>query len=157
MRVNPRVATPDGPEGILHTATYAHITLKAVNQHDTGNTTQPTTPATTTMPDTATDSPTELYIACPECVSFYATDSPNDNTGTIKNHNERSHDDDTVARVLNARDTDDLREFLETVRERAPGNEYDQLIRRMHKGNAAFSCTAKTFREAVPKEDQRIY
>jgi hypothetical protein len=95
-----------------------------------------------------------LYVACPGCVSFSAVESRDGGRSIAKSHNG-SHDDD-IATTINVRDESELREFVQEVKEHAPGDEYRNFVRRLSKGNSAFFCSARMFREVVPDEDRFI-
>lgn len=95
-----------------------------------------------------------LYVACPGCVSFSSAKSRGDGMGIASSHNSSSHTNESVATTINVRDEDELREFVQRVKERAPGDEYKNFTRRLSKGNAAFFCSARMYRAVVPDEDR---
>lgn len=94
-----------------------------------------------------------LYVGCPECVSFSSVESRERGSEIASSHNASSHDNEAVASTINVRDEDALNTFVQAVKERAPGDEYRNFIRRLSKGNAAFFCSARMYRAAVPDED----
>jgi len=95
-----------------------------------------------------------LYVACPGCVSFSAVESRDKGHSIVESHNPCRQTGEDIATTINVRDETELSEFVQAVKEHAPGDEYRNFIRRLSKGNSAFFCSARMFREVVPNEDQ---
>jgi len=106
--------------------------------------------------ENGTDTPTDLYVSCPACVSFASKDDREAAQETARSHNNSAHDGEDLARPLNARDTHELGAFIKAAKEHAPGDEYENLVRRMYNGNSPFFCPSSLFRATVPEEDQRL-
>lgn len=106
------------------------------------------------MSESDTENPADFYVACPACVSFVDINARSDGDETIESHNERSHDGDDTAYAVNIRDMDELASFLQDMKTQSDGDQYQNFIRQMHHGNAPFFCSAKMFKQAVPKEDR---
>lgn len=97
---------------------------------------------------------TDLYAACPSCMSLSSQDTRETATETAERHNNASHDGNSLANSVNMRDADELAEFLEHASKHATGEEYENFIKRMYNGNTPFFCSAELYRKAVPNEDK---
>lgn len=96
----------------------------------------------------------DYYAACPACMSLVSRDDRNSAEETAEQHNDSSHDGDLRAIGMNARDADELNDFLILAREESSGEEYENFVNRMHYGNTPFFCPSSLYRDAVPNEDQ---
>jgi len=97
----------------------------------------------------------EIYVVCPACVSFVSKDSVSEAEELAKKHNEPNHEGE-IAIPVNIENNDELKSVLKKMKILAPGEEYQNFVRRLRKGNGPFFCPAKKYKSVVPEEDQRL-
>jgi hypothetical protein len=76
---------------------------------------------------------------------------------TATTHNESVHGGEQTAVAVNAENNDKMKSVLNRMKELAPGEEYENFVRRLWRGNGPFFCPSKKYKNIVPEEDQSQY
>jgi hypothetical protein len=98
-----------------------------------------------------------IFAACPKCVSFSSNKTIEDAEETATTHNESVHGGEQTAVAVNAENNDKMKSVLNRMKELAPGEEYENFVRRLWRGNGPFFCPSKKHKNIVPEEDQSQY